>query len=449
MAFTAAVEWDVRVPGDDTNGGGFAVGSGGIDFSQQNAAQVTYTDLVIDGTTNTNCTSAAFPFTSISVGNIINITGGTGFTVQRVQIISVAGGVATCDKSLGTLSSTGGQGKLGGSLASPGQGSALMVAGNTLHIKAGTYTITSASTNVAGGCLLIPSGSITAFTRAIGYQNTHRDGGLRPLLQASGISTFTLCNGASSTGVMFENITVDGASLTSSKGFGAVARALRCKAMNCTNNGFSAPATYCEATGCSTGVAFTGAFFYGCVAYNNSSTGIVASSVAVNCLSVNNSGSFGFSIAGGAYAFNCTAYGNGSSGFNAVGGATLSTWTNCVSTGNAGYQFGGSGAGNNVILINCAAKADGSGTIDTANITAPTVGQITLTADPFTNAAGGDFSLNSLSGGGAACKAAGLLGVFPGVPTVNTTGFQDIGAVQHQGMQYLGSFQASGPTPYV
>lgn len=33
---------------------------------------------------------------------------------------------------------------------------------------------------------------------------------------------------------------------------------------------------------------------------------------------------------------------------------------------------------------------------------------VTLTADPFTNAAGGDFTLNSTAGGGAACKAAGF-----------------------------------------
>lgn len=152
MAFTAAVEWDVWTTGSDTNGGGFAVGSGGTDRSQQAAAFKTYTDLVIDGTTNTDMTSAAQPFTSADIGNIVNITSGTGFTVQRVQIISIPSGViARVDKSLGTLGSTGGNGKLGGALATPGTAGGLMVAGNTLHIKAGTYTITSASTNVAGG----------------------------------------------------------------------------------------------------------------------------------------------------------------------------------------------------------------------------------------------------------------------------------------------------------
>ena len=33
---------------------------------------------------------------------------------------------------------------------------------------------------------------------------------------------------------------------------------------------------------------------------------------------------------------------------------------------------------------------------------------VTLTADPFTNDAGGVFTLNTTAGGGAACKAAGF-----------------------------------------
>ncbi len=53
---------------------------------------------------------------------------------------------------------------------------------------------------------------------------------------------------------------------------------------------------------------------------------------------------------------------------------------------------------------------------------------VTLTGDPFTNAAGGDYSLNSTAGAGAACKAA----AFPGVSLFGT-GYLDIGALQSQG----------------
>jgi hypothetical protein len=54
---------------------------------------------------------------------------------------------------------------------------------------------------------------------------------------------------------------------------------------------------------------------------------------------------------------------------------------------------------------------------------------IVLTADPFTNAAGGDFSLNNIAGGGALCRAGSVFNAFPGGLT---TGFNDIGAVQHE-----------------
>jgi hypothetical protein len=56
------------------------------------------------------------------------------------------------------------------------------------------------------------------------------------------------------------------------------------------------------------------------------------------------------------------------------------------------------------------------------------VGDITLSANPFTNGASNDFSLNSTAGGGAAVKAAG----FPGVLNSGGTGFIDLGALQVQ-----------------
>ena len=54
---------------------------------------------------------------------------------------------------------------------------------------------------------------------------------------------------------------------------------------------------------------------------------------------------------------------------------------------------------------------------------------VTLTGDPFTNAAGGDFSLNNTAGAGAACRNAG----FPGAMIDGTNeGFADIGALRHE-----------------
>jgi hypothetical protein len=57
-------------------------------------------------------------------------------------------------------------------------------------------------------------------------------------------------------------------------------------------------------------------------------------------------------------------------------------------------------------------------------------GFITITQNPFTNASGLDFSLNTLQGGGGSLRAAGYPGTFPS--DINTTGYPDIGAAQHQ-----------------
>ena len=48
------------------------------------------------------------------------------------------------------------------------------------------------------------------------------------------------------------------------------------------------------------------------------------------------------------------------------------------------------------------------------------INEITLTADPFTDASSYNFTLNDTAGGGALCRAAG------------SRAFRDIGALQHE-----------------
>ncbi len=64
---------------------------------------------------------------------------------------------------------------------------------------------------------------------------------------------------------------------------------------------------------------------------------------------------------------------------------------------------------------------------------------LVLTADPFVNAAAGNFALNTTAGGGALLRAAGFPGVFPGALS---TGYLDIGAVQSAG---AGAFAFAAP----
>lgn len=444
MAFAATAIWEIRTTGSDANGGGFDPTSGvpGTDYSQQNAAQVAYTDLVINGATNTDCTSTLNPFTAAHVGNIVNVTGGTGFTVQRVQVMSVTAGVARMDKSLGTLSSTGGTGNLGGALLTPGLCGGLMVAGNDVHQKAGTYTVTSATPNIAGGCVSLPAGaSASNKTKWTGYQTTRGDGGTKPIIVADGvITTFALF--ATGLNNYVENITVDGNSRTSSRGFSNAGNSLlyRCKAQNCTNSGFisasiAALAALCEATGCATVAAFSNMQCYACVAYSNTFTGFqsgIAGTSYIGCLSINNSGasSHGFlhnALTG--QCINCTAYNNGADGFRGNVGAVAQTFINCLSVGNAGYGFNASAAHEGMMLFYCAGyNPGGTGNVNATNIVAAQqIGFVALSASPFNDAAGGNFGLNSTASAGAACRQSGIPGAFPGV---STTGYPDIGAVQ-------------------
>lgn len=423
----------------------------GVDYSQQASPQLTFTDLVIGGTT-TQFTSAANPVGKNFVGNIINITSGTGFTAQRVAVVSTSGTTATCDKSLGTGASTGGNGKLGGALLSPAIAASLRVAGNICFVKSGTYSITSASTNVAGGCVSDAAGG--AGLAWMGYQAVRGDFGTPPLLQASGISTavlFTMTAG-STAGAWIVNITVDGGALTSIQGFNFARRGLGLllKALNCSNIGINAGGggnilMKCIATGCSGGAAaivFNSALF--CEAYSNTIPGFAAGGssgfACSGCLSFNNSGasSDGFLISGGgedSY-LNCVAYGNGRDGFRkANAGAEVTQCINCIAESNSGTGFNATSAalGAELVLFNCAAYLNGTNLATVLTGLQSMV--ITGTASFFVNAASSNFALNANAGGGALLRAAGILGV---TPDGLSTGFQDIGAIQSKALATLG-----------
>ena len=105
---------------------------------------------------------------------------------------------------------------MGGCLASPGQAGAVGVGNNFLLIKAATYSVSSASANISAGCVSWPA-STGPEGLIQGYQTTRGDFGTKPLIQASGsISTFILIK--VSTKVRVENLSVDGANYTSSRG---------------------------------------------------------------------------------------------------------------------------------------------------------------------------------------------------------------------------------------
>ncbi len=412
-----------------------------VDYSQS-TSPYSYADMVI-GVTTTQFTSVLKPVGKNLVGNVINVTSGTGFTVQRVQVSSTSTTTATCDKSLGTTGSTLGVGTLGGPLLTPGQAGALQatVLGNSICIKSGTYSITSASTNVAGGCLSLGAGSSTVRAFLQGYGTLRGDNGTKPLLQASSISTFTLV--ASTTQSHVENISVDGAASTASSGIVNAGRGsiTRCKAANCKTVGISGlTAILCETTGCSTGTAtFTITAGLFCVAHDNTTTGFSQAAFCVGCVAANNTTgtSDGFILNGtqNANAINCMAYGNARNGFNHVSDTSEAvTYVNCYAENNGVYGFDEStGVASNHWYINCGGYNNTSGPFG-PNVTANRkVNFATLTSTAFVNAAGNNFALNGVATGGTLLRAAGIPSGSTtwALPGLSTVAYPDIGAAQH------------------
>jgi hypothetical protein len=447
MALSAATVFECRTTGSDSNGGGFVAGASGTDFSQQDAAQYTFTDLASSNGTNASpvVTSASHNFVAADVGNILQVTAGTNWTAGFYQVVSVSANAATLDKACGSAASlSGGTYAVGGALATPGKAAGAMAGGNKLWIKSGTYSITSASTNVAGGCPSLPGGAAGVMTKAFGYGSARGDGGTMPLLQASGISTFTLLTLAAFSRA--ENLSLDGASLTSSKGVSGAAGSsvlYRCKIANCTNSAVTGTASciaiLCEATGCSTVAAFGLAMYLYCVAHDNTISGFSfgTGQQLLGCVASNNTGasSDGFATGGGTNAalIGCTAYANGRHGFNlSITGRNEAV--DCLAVNNSGYGFTAASVFDDTYLYNCAGYNNTSGLVNSTNVLAVNqIGLVTLTGSPFTNAAGNDFSLNNTAGAGAACRAAGIPGAAAGnqLPGLSTLAYLDVGASQH------------------
>lgn len=445
MAFAAGTAWRVRSDGASSNGGGFNTASAGTNYANQAAAQVTYTDLVIDAVTNTKITSAAFPFTALHEGNIINVTGGVGFTVQRVQIVSVALGVATCEKAVGTTGSTGGAGKLGGGLSAPSQVTALPVSGNTVYIKKATYTTAATITfAVAGG-----DGTPVTY---IGYNSTDTDND-GPTIQssnalASPVVSFTGFNS------IVRNLVVDGNSL-SNRAFDMSGQDSWCENIHTINSllsglrllGGQEWAYRCKASAC----GGTGA--------DNFGIGGVSGSTFIDCEATANANGFASFNAAPLF-IRCLAHANVKSGFYAFGADGLSC-INCVSDGNTldgirltqtfpinamvlrdnlltnngGYGLQSETVNYTTIAASIAASkwannAFYNNTTGLRNQVPSGTGDITLSADPYTNRAGSDWTLNSAAGGGAllrgvATEQIGLLG-----SPLTGTSYLDVGAYQ-------------------
>lgn len=388
MSIPTTTVWEVRTTGSDSNGGGFdpVSGSGHTDYSQQDSAQLSLTDVVTIGTTTV--TSVTGGFTSAMIGNAINITGdGVYFITARASTNSI-----TVDRATGTGS--GQTGKVGGALSSLGM-VGLIGAGETVWMKSGTYNQTSGTTNTSNGDLQL---SILI----VGYGSSRGDMGTRPIIVNGSGGASQIIQSATVVNLQFDMS-------THSTVFGVRG----CQSYYCWNNSGtttfayftgSAYGCYHEGTG---GTGYYACDSHGCV---SNTTGNGFASVANDCLAMNCV--IGFN--GPPNALNCTAW-NCTTGYQTVG-----ICIGCVAYESATYGFDTC-----TNIFNC--FAGGSGTANQNSSNAASVINFTnLTSSPYTDGGTNDFSLSAY--GKTTLKSAGFPSSFVNV----MTNYRDAGAFQHQ-----------------
>ena len=452
MALIEAIAWECRADGDNANGGGFVTGATGTDRSQQAAAHATLTTASVVHTTTTDINVSAGDHTvsAADVGNIIFNTGGSS-TAGRYRVVSVDVGNNrwTMDRAVGTAGQTV-AGKFGGALLDMiTVTNGVWVRGNTVWVRAGTYTRTATTTIGATSANYEAS---SRGNRVIGYNTTRGDtptGSNRPLIDLSTNSSLIGLNWTGGAGRL-ENIRVDCNSLTGSVGIqvNQETHVVNCEVSDFKTYGFRSAASGClfqdcVATGGQSGAtyAFEGANqteFIRCWAKTNVCPGfkVAVSSRMYRCLATNNTGASSDGALADYFSsvIHCAFHGNGRHGLNYNTQYDIARpIQNNLFTSN-----GASGTGSGINFTSGVSPAaphldfnayygnatsPTSGLSDTggshASGTAYPLSNVTLSADPYTNAAGDDFTLNNDAGGGADVRGA-----------ANTT-FLDIGPYQH------------------
>jgi len=433
-------------------------GTWSIDYSQQAAAGIAFTDLVIDAVTNTDFTSALNPLGKQMLGNILNVTSGTGFTVQRVEIVSIPSGViARADKSMGTLGSTGGNGNLGGAVAilPTVAVSTVAVAGNRIWLKAtATYTLTSTWTITAKGNVTNGPLKIEGYTTIPGA----RDG--RPLITSAtnSVALLTLNDAdflqlrhlhhthtaatrgiglvgvtALAAPVYLDDVLYDGcSSAISSTSVLSPTILIGCEIKNCTGHGL---------------VIYASPTLIGCDIHDNTGAGIRwtgglgSTLTAINTI-IDTNGAIGIdtviaNVTGQLSLFNCIVVDNTSDGVKLYSNSSNFTLdlVNTIFYGNTGFGINNADTQPKLqatmrVFKHCAFGSNSSGARSSTLPPDPT--EITLTADPFVDRAARNFALNNTAGGGALLRALGFPSVIGAIGVGATASYQDVGAAQHQ-----------------
>jgi hypothetical protein len=446
-ALPAAAVWEVRTTGSDSNGGCFKEGATGTDYTQQDAAQYTPTGMTTSGA------AALIAYTSAAadmVGNCINITGGTNFIPGIYEIQSAVVGVSiTVDRNATSGIGADGTGNIGGALLNPSKPDySGITAGNFVWIKAGTYaTSTKLLMEIRGDNT---NGAISW----TGYDAVRGDNtGTRPVITTavSGLALVDIMarlrvfnnlkftHTGSTRGYAFESLTsFTYGDMWINCIFDGMLSAFKMDNQGAWYNGAVLLIDSQVINSTSQGIRANAGVIIRSVIANNASDGIYPTDnsnsqyfwVIEDNLIYGNGGKgihnygFGSFIV---FARHNTIYNNAGDGIGGVGD-TMGILESNIIYGNGAY-------GTNFPAITVRGIV-GANNAYGANVTAASSTAFTsvynekvLTGNPFTNAASGDFSLNNTAGAGALLRGAGLPGVFAGGLS---TGYSDIGAIQHQ-----------------
>lgn len=311
--------------------------------------------------------------------------------------------------------------------ADPGYAAQQMGDGDICYVKSGTYTVTT-TTPGAAGPVKFAQASLRA--RMEGYSTTPGDrciGGSKPLISAdASLNPGATCYlvegvGAINEPHVFVALSVDAnsePSTTCFKGSTGVypTHFIDCEAREAAADGFLNGHCFRCYAASNGGDGFDTVVSTLCYAESNTGGGFVnLSTSATGCIARANGGA-GFASFTANY-INCVAYGNTGAGFNAH---RNNMFINCVAVSNTTYGFN---TGDHSLLDTCASY--GNTTARTNTTPMFDYDAVTLSGDPFVDAANDDFTPDSTANEGALLRAAGI-GPY------GQTSFIDIGAVQHE-----------------
>ena len=439
-----------------TTGGSFSIYRG-LDYSQQDAVNPnggsngSSVVAVTAGTTTLTCADCSF--TQDIVGNVVYLEGGTGTITAQRRAITAYTNATTVTIDASVAASTGMTLNIGGALGSLDEvfGTRGIVASNIIWWKSdtGLTTATAISSSIGGGQLK-------------GYDTTRGDldqsiySTNRPKLTFTGTSVYALT--LSSGTWQLRNFIIDVDSSSGSSGINTTSSVpfiYNVTVDNYDNIGLTLAGSglglYGEITGGTSNATFgisavNSAIIFGSYVHDGAGVGIKGASIAImeNNIVANQSGATSdcYQMTGPVnnppMIKNNTAYNCGRNGIGILGVSTPTIMIGNIMVNNAAYglsvsstsvtvpyqdsnAFYNNTSGNKQNVTSRASQGSANPPYLPAN-------DVTLSGDPFTNAAGGDFSLNNTAGAGASLRNSSV----PRAWGTTTTGYPDFGAVQHQ-----------------